>query len=77
MSKLAVDMAAFIYHRIDKRKNNIAKVFFRWAIQATDSTFTGWTAKIRAAKNAPGIDSLRKMIQISKDAAVCKSKLAI
>ena len=39
-------------------KNNIAIVFFRCTIQATDSTFTGCTAKIIAAKNAPGIDQL-------------------
>ena len=32
----------------------MAMVFFRWAIQATDSTFTGCTAKIMAAKKSPG-----------------------
>ena len=48
----------FKYQRIDNRKNNIAIRFFRCAIHATDSTFTGWTAKIMAAKNAPGMDKL-------------------
>ncbi len=65
----------FKYHRIDNRKNNIAIMFFRCAIQATDSTFTGWTVKIMAARNAPGIDNLRKMIQISSASTMCKIRL--
>ena len=72
---LAMGMAAFKYHRIDSRKNNIAMMFFRCEIQATDSTFTGCTAKSRAAKKAPGIVNLRKMIQINNDSATCNIRL--
>ena len=49
--------------------------FFRCAIQATDSTFTGCRAKIMAAKKAPGMDNFRKTIQISTDSTMCKIKL--
>ncbi len=71
MPTLAVGMSAFIYHRIDNRKNSIAIVSFRWEIHATDSTFTGCTAKIMAARNAPGMDNFRKIIQISNDSRMC------
>ncbi len=54
MPTLDVDMQDFKYHRIDSRKNNIAIVFLRWAIQATDSTFTGCTAKINGCQKCPG-----------------------
>src|SRR5262245_36578407 len=36
------------------RKKNIARTFFPSAIQATDSTLTGCTAKKAAANQAPG-----------------------
>ncbi len=49
--------------------------FFRCAIQATDSTFTGCRAKIAAAQKAPGMDNFRKMIQISNDSMTCKIRL--
>ena len=75
MPTLAVGMSAFKYHKIDNRKNNIAIMFFRCAIQATDSTFTGCTAKIMAAKNAPGMDNFRKIIQISSASTMCKIRL--
>ena len=65
----------FKYHRIDNRKNNIAIMFFRCEIQATDSTFTGCTVKIKAAKKAPGIDNFRKIIQISNDSTMCNIRL--
>ena len=50
MPAIDLGMSAFKYHKIDNRKNIMAIRFFRWAIQATDSTFTGCTAKIRAAR---------------------------
>jgi hypothetical protein len=50
-------------------------MFFRCAIQATDSTFTGCSAKIIAAKNEPGMDSFRNIIQISSVAITCNIKL--
>ena len=75
MPTIAVRMSDLRYHRIDNRKNSIERVFFRCAIQATDSTFTGWRAKIRAAKKAPGMDNFRKMVQISRDAVICKTRL--
>ena len=63
------------YHKIVSRKNSMAIRFFRCAIQATDSTFTGCKAKIMAAKNAPGMDNFRRMTQISSDSTTCKIKL--
>ncbi len=68
-------MSVLRYHKIDKRKNNIAIRFFRCAIQATDSTFTGCTAKIKAAKKPPGIDNFRKISQINSDSTTCKIRL--
>ena len=47
-------MTIFKYHRIESKKNSMAIVFLRWAIQATDSTFTGCTAKMTAAKKRRG-----------------------
>ncbi len=75
MPTLAVGMSAFRYHKIDNRKNNIAIMFFRCEIQATDSTFTGCTANIKAAKNAPGMDNLRKTSQISNASAMCNNQI--
>ena len=49
-SSIAIRISAFTYHRIESRKNSMERVFFRCAIQATDSTFTGCRAKIKAAK---------------------------
>jgi hypothetical protein len=72
---LIVSVWAFKYHRIANRKNNIAVRFFRDAIQATDSTFTGCTAKSTAAKKAPGTDKFRKIIQISNVSTMCNIKL--
>ncbi len=51
----------FKYHKIDNSKNNIAIIFFRCEIQATDCTFTGCNANTMAARNAPGMDNFRKI----------------
>ena len=77
MPAIAVGMSAFRYHRIDNRKNNIDIMFLRCAIQATDSTFTGCRAKHKAAKKAPGMDNFRKIVQISSEAAMCKTRLVM
>ena len=53
------------------RKKSIATRFFRWVIQATDSTLTGWRAKIRAARYAPGIFSRFKIVQSRSASPIC------
>ena len=60
-------------HKIDSRKNTIANVFLRWAIQATDSTFTGWTANNSAARYAPGIESFDKIAHNNNAATKCST----
>jgi len=75
MPAIAVGISVIRYQRIANRKNNIDIMFFRCAIQATDSTFTGCKAKIMAAKNAPGMDNFLKISQISKDSMMCKIEL--
>ncbi len=70
-----VGMYILRYHRIDNRKNSIAVKFFSEAIQATDSTFTGCTAKIIAAKNDPGIVNFRNISQTSRASTMCNIKL--
>ena len=73
-SSIAIRISAFTYHRIESRKNSIERVFFRCAIQATDSTFTGCRAKIKAAKKAPGMDNSRIMAQIKSAPAMCRMR---
>jgi len=54
VSALALGMSAFKYHKIDNRKKTIVRSSLRWAIQATDSTFTGCTAKIKGRQKCAG-----------------------
>src|SRR5208283_589839 len=44
----------FTYDKHVSAKKNMASVFLRSAIHATDSTFTGCTANTVAASHAPG-----------------------
>jgi len=43
--------SAVQYEMTAKKKKNVAKSVFRWAIQATPSTNPGWTAKMDPAIN--------------------------
>ena len=47
-TRRGADLTKFKYHNIDNKKNNIAIMFFRCAIQATDCTFTGCNANVPA-----------------------------
>ena len=52
----------------------MASAFFRSEIQATDSTFTGWTAKIAAASHTPGRPKRRSTRQTNITLAACSNR---
>ena len=58
---------------MDSRKKSIESAFLRCAIQATDCTFTGCSAKIIAASHPPGIDSRQRMAQSRNALPTCRT----
>ena len=58
---------------IDKKKNNPDWVFFSSVIQATDSTFTGWSNHSMAASHAPGIRQRLSNRKIRTPLAACSA----
>ena len=61
---------------IDSAKKSIDSTFLRSAIQATDSTATGWTANTAAANHAPATPKRRSNRQMTTTDRACNRMLA-